>query len=516
MISSYKVVIGLKLVINVGGVTYSAAEIQKNVKTFNEIPGPSSLPFIGPTHNFLPGGKLAGYEGVKLSERLYNLYGPIVRLDGILGGNDTVFLFDPDAVEHVLRSEEPTPVRPALPSLTYYRQRHNKNYDPEQITGLGTDQGDNWKQLRSAVNPILMQPKNVKLYTDVLVAIADEMVARFRLIRDDKNQLSKKLDMEITLWALESVGVVALGTRLNCFDPSLPADSPAKELIHNVREIFNIAYELDFKPNVWKLISTPSFKTGMKIYEENERLTKYFIDQTVKNLEKSKKSGTTSKSEKAVLVKLLGIDIRIAHVIAADMLLGGIDMTVIAVICMLYLLAINPAKQSKLREEVLGQENRKQFLRACLKESMRMMSPVAVGNTRLSTKEYNLLGYRVPKNVLVVCAQHYMPLMEKHFPRPDEFIPERWLADKNDPLYYGNTHAFVMAPWGYGVRSCVGRRIAELEIEMLITKMIENFQIDWTSSETLQFSPSIFNYVKGPFHFAFKDLPRNIPAINTK
>ncbi|XP_061720726.1 cytochrome P450 CYP12A2-like isoform X2 [Cydia pomonella] len=480
-------------------------EQRQNIKPFDEIPGPSSVPFLGPIHNFLPGGKLAGYKGVKLSERLYKLYGPIVRLDGILGGYDTVFLFDPDAVEHVLRSEDPTPVRPSLETMEYYRKRYNKTYDPKRIVGLN-DHGDSWREFRTKVNPIMMHPKTIKVYANALEEVSNDMVSRLRTIREDDHKITKKLNVEMNLWALESIGVVALGTRLNCFDTNLPTDSPVKKLIQNVHDIFNIADKLDFNPSFWRLISTPNFYKAMKIYEEHEKLTKYFIDQAIKKIEESKKDlANTSNSEKPILEKLLEIDVETARVMASDMLMAGIDTASNTVLATLYLLATNPAKQEKLREEVLSKQSRKPYLRACIKESRRML-PVVIGNVRLVAKEYNLLGYHIPKNSLVLFAHQYMSSMSEHYQKPDEFLPERWLTDKDDPLHHGNTHPFVTATFGFGVRMCLGRRIAQLEMETIVSKIIENFQLDWTSDEPLHIAPTSLNYITEPFHFVFKDL----------
>ncbi|XP_063380159.1 cytochrome P450 CYP12A2-like [Cydia fagiglandana] len=417
-----------------------------------------------------------------------------------------ILLFHPETIEHVLRSEEPMPVRPGLQSLEYYRKRHNKVYDPTRITGLGSDHGENWRDFRTKVNPIMMQPKTIKLYTDVLEEVSNDLVARLKSIRDENNRITKKFNVEMNLWALESIGVVALGTRLNCFDPSLPEDSPAKKLIQNVQDIFNTAEKLDFGFSPWRLFSTPLFKKAMKIYEEQERLTKYFIDQGIKKLEESKRnSAEGSNAEKPILEKLLDIDVRLAHITASDMLMAGVDTAANTAIATLYLLAINTEKQNKLREEIMTKRGRRPYLRACVKEAMRVL-PVVSGSVRLATKEYNLLGYRIPKNVLIVFSHQYMSIMAAHYPRPAEYIPERWLAEKGDPLYHGNTHPFVMVPFGFGVRSCIGRRIAELEMETMVSKMVENFKIEWTSSEPLQIAPTSLNYITEPFHFVFKDL----------
>lgn len=89
-------------------------------------------------------------------------------------------------------------------------------------------------------------------------------------LRDDKNMIKVKFDQEMNLWSLESIGIVALGCRLGCLDPNLPEDSPAKKLIYCVHELFILADQLDFKPSIWRLVATPTFKKAMRLYELHE------------------------------------------------------------------------------------------------------------------------------------------------------------------------------------------------------------------------------------------------------
>lgn len=63
----------------------------------------------------------------------------------------------------------------------------------------------------------------------------------------------------------------------------------------------------------------------------------------------------------------------------------------------LYLLAINPKIQQKLRENLLSNP-KTPYLTACIKESMRLL-PVAGLNVRETTKDYELMGYNIPKGV---------------------------------------------------------------------------------------------------------------------
>ncbi|XP_050362896.1 cytochrome P450 CYP12A2-like isoform X2 [Nymphalis io] len=474
----------------------------ENLKSWQEIPGPSSLPLIGQLHHFLPGGYLSKRSDL-LSEKNYRKYGPIVRFQGFFGSPPVITLYDPEVISHILRSENTLPIRPGLQSLEYFRTKvlTKEGYPPDTPTGLITDQGEVWKKFRSTVNPIMLHSKIIKLYKETLKEVADDMVKRMRRIRNDKNILTEKFDMEMNLWALESIAVVALGGRLNCLDENLPDDSHAKRLIHQVHNIFILSDKLDFAPGLWRYIPTPTFNRAMKYYEEQMKTSKFFITKAMKKFKNTQKS---SNDEKSVLEKLFEIDEHIAVIMATDMLFAGVDTTANTITAILYHLASNPDKQSKLREEIMSKEEKQPYLKACLKESIRLM-PVVAGNMRQTSKEYNLFGYKVPKGMYIMFAHQALSVMEEYYPRSKEFIPERWIVEKGDPLYHGNTHPFAYNPFGFGVRSCIGRRIAELEIETFLTTVLENFKIEWVGPPP-KIHTSTINYIKGPYNFVFKDL----------
>ena len=51
----------------------------------------------------------------------------------------------------------------------------------------------------------------------------------------------------------------------------------------------------------------------------------------------------------------------------------------------------------------------------------------------------------------------------------------------------------------------IGRRIAELEIDTFVGKIIENFQVEWFG-EPIRSRASTLNYLIGPYNFIFKDI----------
>ncbi|CAH2063616.1 unnamed protein product, partial [Iphiclides podalirius] len=421
-------------------------------KSWNEIPGPRTLPLIGQLYHFLPGGSLYKLEGIKLQKHLFESYGPIVKMKGHFGGPDNVLLFDAESSAEVLRSENVLPKRPGFFSLQYYRKVVKKRMGiNNKYTGLITDHGYEWRELRTAINPVMMQPKLIKAYATPIDEIAQEVVERIKSLRNKDNMIERNFNDEVCLWILESSALIALGTRLNSFNPNLPKNSSERKLIENIHNFFKISDKLDFKPSLWRYYPTRTFKQAMRLYEAVENLNAEFIKKAMENYSKQ----SDSDREKSVLEKLLDIDKKLAVSIASDLLFAGIDTVGNMLIPIFYLLAKNPEKQIKLREDLRSTSDRKLYLKACIKEAMRLL-PVGFGNLRETSQEYNLLGYKIPKHTLILFCHQYMSLMECHYPWPQEYIPERWLVDKDDPLYHGNAHPFAFSIFGYGARGCIG------------------------------------------------------------
>jgi len=58
-------------------------------------------------------------------------------------------------------------------------------------------------------------------------------------------------------------------------------------------------------------------------------------------------------------------------------------------------------------------------------------------------------------------------LILEQFSRPEEFIPERWIDEKN------TIHPFAVRNFSHGPRMCIGKRFAELEVQLGVAKLIQ-------------------------------------------
>ena len=64
------------------------------------------------------------------------------------------------------------------------------------------------------------------------------------------------------------------------------------------------------------------------------------------------------------------------------------------------------------------------------------------------------------------------------YPRPDEFIPERFLRGSEDPISRMNP-VYGMLPFGFGRRNCIAKNFATLGIQVLIVKMLQVYRIEY-------------------------------------
>jgi len=88
-------------------------------------------------------------------------------------------------------------------------------------------------------------------------------------------------------------------------------------------------------------------------------------------------------------------------------------------------------------------------------------------------------------------------LQDSNFDNAKKFIPERWL--------YGETKSspFLAIPFGVGRRMCPGKRLAEQEIMILTTKLLQNFEMVFT--EPVEQVYKFLISPKGPVKVIFKE-----------
>ncbi|XP_052749657.1 probable cytochrome P450 49a1 [Galleria mellonella] len=453
--------------------------VAPSVKSWEEVPGPKPLPLLGNTWRFIP--YIGGYsvEHVdKVCLSLREQYGNCVKMAGLLGRPDMLFVFDAWEVERVFRGEDVAPHRPSMPSLNYYKHTLRRDFfgAEDNCAGVIAVHGEAWSAFRTKVSKVALSAGAAAEYTVPVAQVADAFVNRIRKIRNEKQETPDDFLNEVHKWSLESLGLVALDTRLGCFEASEGSES--QRLIDAVNTFFLCVGELELRAPWWRIYPTAMFKRYVAALDTILSVTLNHVERA---LEETRKANS-SKSLLQDLVAAAGA--RVAAVAALDMFLVGIDTTSNAVASTLYQLSLRPNVQEKLYKEITGvlqgrpmkpgDVNQMPYLRACIKEVLRMY-PVVIGNGRQLTKDTVICGYNIPKGTQVIFQHYVMGNTEEYFTKASEFCPERWIQRTAGQ----NHHPFASLPFGFGKRMCLGRRFAELEIHTVICKMVQAFKMEY-------------------------------------
>ncbi|XP_060084495.1 probable cytochrome P450 49a1 isoform X2 [Ylistrum balloti] len=435
-----------------------SAEVTKSTGGNNllDIPGPGgiyTLPYIGMRLMFKPFSK---YDLRLLNEKMVALrdeYGPIVRIR--LRNMWSLYLFDPDDIEKVFRADQKYPERAMLPLLTVYEKRQNIP------SSLSNTNGEEWYSMRSPTQKIMLRPKAVTKYAPKLSKIADDFVEKL----DGKDRL-ENLPFKLMEYSAEDNTVTPLMAytkdyldRLgNHFYKTIPSYM-----------FFRTKYYKDFEKSANFLYSTA---------DEH-------INKTLKLVQQASEDGVEYESN--LLFDLLstpGLTTGQVRRTITDVFIGGIDSTANSMTFLLFYLAKHQDKQERLFKDLCEhvlkrgeiQEdtiNKIPYLKACLKESFRMVFPITGGTVRILDKDITLQGYNVPKGTPMQLCSGPIGRDEKYFPEQDQFIPERWIRGDTKT----DVNPFAHLPFGFGPRKCIGQRFAEQEIYICTAKLLRNYRV---------------------------------------
>ncbi|GMS92813.1 hypothetical protein PENTCL1PPCAC_14988, partial [Pristionchus entomophagus] len=142
--------------------------------------------------------------------------------------------------------------------------------------------------------------------------------------------------------------------------------------------------------------------------------------------------------------------------------------------------------QEKLRQEihsVVGKERSitmadqasLPFARACVLELQRFANIVGTNVQRLSTRDTEIRGHKIPKNTWVNGDIHYLMANDPVFVDPQEFRPERYIAEDGKSLRKDLIERTL--PFSIGKRMCAGEGLARVELFLGLTSTFQQFKI---------------------------------------
>ncbi|KAJ6665583.1 hypothetical protein lerEdw1_003426 [Lerista edwardsae] len=286
-----------------------------------------------------------------------------------------------------------------------------------RATGLISAEGEQWLKMRRVLRQKMVKPKDVAVFSGGVNEVIADLIKRIRILRNQEED---------------------------------------GETVTNINSLF--------------------FKYSMEgqIHVDNKlKDIKSLLDQG-----KEVDGGLLT-----ILLKSKELTVEEIYANMTEMLLAGVDTTSFTLSWATYLLAKHPDVQHSVYKEIISNLGKDKvpdahdipnlpMIRALLKETLRLF-PVLPGNGRVTQKDMIVGGYLIPKGTQLALCHYATSYQEENFPSASEFQPERWLRKSN----MDRVDNFGSIPFGYGIRSCIGKRIAELEIHLALIQLLQHFEI---------------------------------------
>ncbi|KAH7977118.1 hypothetical protein HPB51_027022 [Rhipicephalus microplus] len=109
--------------------------------------------------------------------------------------------------------------------------------------------------------------------------------------------------------------------------------------------------------------------------------------------------------------------------------------------------------------------------------------PIVPGVNRKINHDVVMSGYLIPANTVLRTEPFVAGRLEENFTRASEFLPERWLRSSDDISQKTSDgswqlHPFASLPFSIGPRMCIGRRVAEMEITILVAQVLKRYRVE--------------------------------------
>ncbi|KAF2730228.1 cytochrome P450 76C3 [Polyplosphaeria fusca] len=436
-------------------------------------PGPPSLPLLGNTHQ-LPTSAPPFRQFIAWARQ----YGPLYRVR--LGPNDWYMLCSPDAVKEVLDRQS---------GATSSRMRSVAA--GEGLSGgmrfLLMGYGGEWRRGRGVSGGLLTRGKSelFKPSQDWEAKILLDEVLRGRKAGDgDAYNAVRRYTVSVMMTS-------TYGRRVPEWD------CPEVRAIDAIMKDFSIvaapgSYLVETFPVLAKLpVSLQWWRRSLKpMYDRQEALWMSLWT----SLKTQMDTGTAPECFVKQLIESdyasKGVSELQAAFLAGSLIEAGSETTSAAINTAILYLSASPAVRAKAHAEldhVVGanrsptfdDEPRLPYIRAIVKETMRIRPVTNMGTPHYTTAPVSYNGMHIPANSVVAIQQyaiHYNPSL---FPDPETFNPDRYLVFPEKSGVYAAGPAKERDHWNFGAgrRICSGLHLAENSMFIVLSKLLWAFDI---------------------------------------
>jgi cytochrome P450 len=155
----------------------------------------------------------------------------------------------------------------------------------------------------------------------------------------------------------------------------------------------------------------------------------------------------------------------------------------------LYLLAKHPAAQQRARAEIVANTaamsgavpvDAPPFLTAAFNESQRLYPPIWFMG-RVARRDVRVGNVDIAAGTRVICSPYVLHRMPALWPESDQYRPERFLPGASPAVTPRS-----LIPFGIGMRACLGRGLALMEMCAIACMTLVRFELELVSDAPIE------------------------------
>lgn len=428
------------------------------------LPGPKGHPLVG---------NLFSLDLPNLHcqiEQWADEYGDVYRLN--LGIFDQLVITRPSMIQEILN---------ARPNGLIRNSKMNKIIREGGVNGVFNSELDDWKRHRQIVAKGL-DVKHQKDFYPAMEPVLERLYRKWEqnAINGDVFDIQK----DLLRFTVDVTCSLAFGYPMNTLEQKGGAIQDQME------KVFPMIFKrINMAVPWYKLYQTKEDRAFNEAVEEMNRLVDQFIESAKARLaaDPSLKLNPPSVIESILVAAEEDENFTDKEVRGnlLTLLMAGEDTTAHTLTWMIYLLSQEPEVTAKIREEsdvALGDERwakgyemnaRMRYLEGAAFETMRF-KPVAPILLFEALEDLELEGLQIPKGQRILTQYRHAALKDDYFSDAKSFNPERWMKESQCPVH--TPSAFTA--FGGGPRYCPGRNLAILEIRMVMSMLVKNFDVE--------------------------------------
>jgi cytochrome P450 len=392
--------------------------------------------------------------------------------------------------------------------LVQQADRFVKVYDPQRPTGLAlvlgnglvTSSGEVWKRHRRIIQPIFHRAR-MSAMAERMVQVGKQRIAGWA----DQEGQTIDIAAEMMQLALEVISQTMFTTSMA---------QHIDRISHALRVSIKYAFDSFHNP-----LQLPLWVPTARNREF--RAATQFMDQLIFGLlAERRRTGATHGDLLDLLLHArdeetgAGLSDQELRDEALTIFAAGHETTANALAWTWYLLATHPEAKARFHEEIdrvlqgrmpsADDLQHLPYTRAIFDESLRLYPPAPAVQRKALTST-TVGGLPLPAGALVLIGTYNLHRHPAFWPNPEQFMPERWLADERPAARY------AYLPFGAGPRACVGIHFASVEGPLLLALIGRRFNLH-LAQERVEPQLMVTLRPKGGIKMMLQ--PRQVPVVS--